>query len=128
MSSFPLVRYIYVISESSQQRQTRGSSNGGLFHRQRDSNNSSNSSNRNNSSNSIRPLPEKASEAAVLPSSASQQLLRREAADLSQPSRAADQWRQRRGRGSHEETLFLNGWSSQFLSSQDISLHVVSQV
>jgi hypothetical protein len=122
MSSFSLVRYIYVISESSQQRQTRGSSNGGLFHRQRDSNNSK------NSSNSIRPLPEKAAEAAVLPSSASQQLLRREAADLSQPSRAADQWRQRRGRGSHEETLFLNGWSSQFLSSQDISLHVVSQV
>jgi hypothetical protein len=116
-------RVLYSRSSSSSffpdthERQLRGNCNGGLFHRQRDSN------------NVIRPLPEKAV-VALRPSSAPQQQLRREELDQWRTSRA-DQWQRRMNSSEHssqEEKLFLNGWSNQFLSSQDISLHVVSQV
>ena len=108
-------------SSSHQQRETRGNSNGGLHHRQRDNNNSTQ-----------RPQAE-TTVAGLRPSSAPQQQHRRDGVDQWRRGRA-DQWQRRigqpgsRGDGNQEENLFLNGWSSQFLSSQDISLHVVSQV
>jgi hypothetical protein len=103
----------------------RGSSNGGLFHRQRDT------------TGQRLPTAE-AAVAALRPSSAPHQQPRRDGMDQWRRNRV-DQWQRRIGEpggrggdggggGSQEEKLFLNGWSSQFLSSQDISLHVVSQV
>ena len=114
------LHYPFFSLETSHQRHPRGNANGGLFQRQRD-----------NGSNSITPLPAKAVDALLRPPSAAQLSRRDVDVDQWQSSRT-DQWPPRRGgpgRGSsQEEKLFLNGWSSQYLSTHDISLHVVSQV
>jgi hypothetical protein len=124
-----VISYLQLFSDSAHQQREmhhyRGHSNGGLFHRQRDA-----------AAANHRLTTAETAVAALRPSSAPQQLPRRDGMDQWRRNRV-DQWQQRRigepggrggGGGSQEEKLFLNGWSNQFLSSQDISLHVVSQV